>query len=66
MTNNKMINFVETTLIPDITDRLNKGYGLYTFACGFEYDANEIIKAVAERTNFVCKAMSNTAYFAKH
>lgn len=66
MTDNRMIKFVETVLIPDITDRLNKGHGLYTFPCGFEYDANEIVKAVAERTNFVCKAMSATAYFAKH
>ena len=64
MNNTKMINFVESTLIPDVTDRLSKGYG-YTFACGWEYDAVKIAKAVAERTGFTCKATGATVYIVK-
>ena len=66
MTDNKMIAFIENTLIPDITDTFRRGHKLYTFSCGWQYDSNEIAKAVAERTGYVCKPAGGVVYFVRY
>ena len=59
----KMINFVENVLIPDILDYKERGYKRYIFTCGYGVNPLAVIAEVEKRIDCKGDAMSATAYF---
>lgn len=60
--NTEMINFVETTLIPDVMEQKAKGFFSYAYNCDDRFGINATMKAISERTGFKCDACGGTIY----
>ena len=59
----KMINFIENVLIPDILDHKTRGYKRYIFTCGYGVNPLTVIAEVEKRIKCKGNAMCATIYF---